>query len=474
MADLSTAGEHPGPQNLGQEILRPLYEHRAFIAIFILSAALSALSLTYIYSEQYRAQVTIFFKPSDITEINNHGQEALGARLPVPTQRNLTQTVTSLATSDVVLRQVVADLHLDVPKPRDTSGPWYTHYYKVAKNAVKDYAQDAWTILKYGALIEDPLAGAIYRLYKAVKITNNDSYVYTVAVSADSPQAAAERANKLVDVLTAQLHQDDRVEFDHRMSELLRLQTQKSRDVEQLGSAIQTLFASKRIATIDDELKMLTESLSRLRQQRADTEADLEQSKGKVAAASEKLRVPAPGAFESGAPATAGRTSRISPEDYGKLTTKRLDAEVDSRGLRARLAAIAREYNTLVPRIQILTDVKARNELLTARLDGAKRDYAALTAGIQELAIRQTGGQSELRVQASAGGSTQPVSPIKIYHVGAAAILAAMIAIGLAFVLDYFQIRLFLPPEDRRTRRREKVLPPQAVPEPTMAHGTAG
>src|SRR5437899_1766940 len=153
MVDLSIAGEDRAPQSAGREGLRPLREHSTFITVFILSAVLSALALTYIYSARYRADATIFFKPSDVTEVSHHGQEALGSRLPVPTQKNITQTITQLATSDVVLRRVVTDLQLDVKKPRDLAGPWYRHYYKLLKYEIEDYAQDAWKILKYGEII---------------------------------------------------------------------------------------------------------------------------------------------------------------------------------------------------------------------------------------------------------------------------------------------------------------------------------
>jgi uncharacterized protein involved in exopolysaccharide biosynthesis len=455
-----------------REGLRPLREHRAFIAVFILSALLSALALTYIYSERYTAEATIFFKPSDVTEVNHHGQEALGSRLPVSTQKNLTQTITQLATSDVVLSRVVADLHLDVPKPRDLSGPWYRHYYMVLKYAAQDYGEDAWKILKYGSIIDDPVGSAIYKLYKAVKITNDDSYVYTVAVSADTPKSAAQQTDKLVEVLTALLRRDDGVEFEHRMAELVRLREQKSHDIEGLEAAMQTLLASNRVATVYDELKTLTDRLSKLREQRADTQADLDQSEGKVAATSEKLRVPVPAELHDGYPAAAGQTSRISPDDYGKLTSEKLEAEVESRGLRARLAAFERAYNGLVPRIEVLNDVQAQSDLLAAKLTSAKRDYDALTDGIQELAIRQTTDESELHVQAKADGSILPVSPIKIYHVAAAAGLAALVAIGLAYVLDYFELRLFLPPAGSGGRHRRRPLP-DGAPEPTMARGAA-
>jgi uncharacterized protein involved in exopolysaccharide biosynthesis len=470
MADFAAAGDEPASGLSGRESLRPLREHRAFIAVFVLSAMLSALALTYIYSERYRADATIFFKPSDVTEMNQHGQEALGSRLPVPTQKNLTQTITQLATSDVVLRRVVADLHLDLPKRHDTSGPWYRHYYKKLKYAVEDYADDIWKVLKYGEIINDPVTNAVYRLYKSVKITNDDSYVYTVAVTAETPAEAAQRTDHLVAVLTQLLQRDDRLAFEHRTAELVRLRDQKAREIESIEAAIQTLLATNRVASIDEELKSVTERLSKLRQQWADAQADLDQSNGKAAASAEKLRVPLP-TGEYGSP-TSAHTSRISPDDYGKLTTKKLDSEVDSRGLRGRLAAIEHSYTELVPRIQVLTDVEAQEDLLAAKLASAKRDYSALTDSIAELAIRQTTGQSELHVQAKADGSIQPVSPIKIYHVLAATLLAGLVAVGLAYVLDYFEIRLFLPPAGGRSKGSRRVLPEAAL-EPSLAPGAA-
>ena len=292
MADFSATGDDPASRLSGRESLRPLREHRAFIAVFVLSAMLSALALTYLYSERYRADATIFFKPSDITEMNAHGEEALGSRLPVPTQKNLTQTITQLATSDVVLGRVVADLRLDLPKRRDTSGPWYRHYYKELKYTIEDYADDIWKVLKYGEIINDPVASAVYRLYKLVKITNDDSYVYTVAVTADTPAEAAQRTDHLVTVLTQLLQRDDRVAFEHRTAELVRLRDQKAHEIESLEAALQNLLATNRVVSLDEELKSVTERLSRLRQQWADTQADLDQSDARVAASAERLRVP--------------------------------------------------------------------------------------------------------------------------------------------------------------------------------------
>lgn len=443
------------PPDANRQGLPELREHRTFIVLFVVSAMLTALLLTYIYSERYQATTTIYFKPSDVMEMNRHTAVALGSQVPAPTLRNLTQTISTLASSDLVLRSIVKDLHLDAPQPRDLSGPWYVHDVKVLKYALGDYVSRAWVLVRFGRIIIDnPVDAAIAKLRKDVKVSNDDSYVYSVAVSAATPQAAAAISDKLAAILSDLLLKNDRLSFDGREAELVRLRDQKSHDIEAIEAAVQRLLASHQVASIDDALTKLTDRLSQLQQKRSDTQADLDQSQARVEAASEKLRVAMPAAAHDGNPAPAAHASRISPEDYGKLTTKKLDAEVDSRGLRARLAAEERAYTGLLPQIDMLTNVKAQDQLLAARLSSAKRDYAALTDAVQELTIRKTTSESELHIEAKAVEPALPVSPIKIYHVLAAGVLAAFVAIGLAFVLDYFKINWFLPPAPGRRRSR--------------------
>ena len=60
----------------------------------VLSAMLSALALTYIYSERYRAEATIFFKPSDVTRLTSYSTQALGAPFPSNTaSKAIDQTI---------------------------------------------------------------------------------------------------------------------------------------------------------------------------------------------------------------------------------------------------------------------------------------------------------------------------------------------------------------------------------------------
>lgn len=452
-----------------REGLGPLRKHRAFLTVFILSAMLSALVLTYIFSERYLAQTTIYFQPSDVMRLTTHATQALGSPFPVPEFKVITQTITGLVYSDAMLRRIVTGQHLDVEEPRDLSGPWYVRRLKELKYGLADYASDAGMLLQFGRFVKgDPVQQAMARLYRQIKIRNEDSYVYTLQVAANTPQRAAAIADDISAALVDLLHQDDQGSIKKRSEETTALKDDKLREIEGIETSMRDLLASNDVASVKDELEKVTDRASKLQQERTTTMADLRQSDAKVMALAGKLRLPTPPeSARDDNPAMTRRPSRINVDDYAKLTSNRLDAEVNSASLRARFDSLERSYAEVVARLQVLNRIQAAYDLMSGRLKSAQRDYTALTDALQELAIKTTAGQSELHIEAKAETPAVPVSPIKIYHVAAAGVLAALIAIGLAYVLDYLDIRVFLPPAGRRRRGRGPLRAP--APEPAGA-----
>jgi uncharacterized protein involved in exopolysaccharide biosynthesis len=473
MIEASDGADRSYP-DVEREGLRPLREHRAFISVFILSALLSALVLTYVYSERYRAEVIILFRPSDVMRLGTHAIQALGSPFPNTPFKAITQTIFGLVASDELLERVVNDLHLDRAEPRDVSGPWYIRSYKELKYALQDYGNDAWMFLKWGRIIEeDPVHKAVTELRKQVKVRNDDSYLYSLQVTAKTPQRAAAIADDVAFVLADLLQRDDQRSVIREGQERRALGDAKSHEIEGIEERMRDLLASNQIASIQEEINKTTERASKLQGQLTDTTADLRQGQAKVAGLAERLRVRGPQTSnrdEDSAPVPG--LSRITAEDYAKLTSKKLDAEVEATALRSRLNSFEQSYAALMPRIQALDQIAAQYDLMSAQLTNAKRDFTTLTDASQETVIRATSAQTELRIQAQAVIPDAPVSPIKIYHVLGAGLLAAMIVIGLAYVLDYFTIRLFLPPAGGRRRRREPSRALAPTPETAAARLT--
>jgi uncharacterized protein involved in exopolysaccharide biosynthesis len=468
MAEQLSDGVAVSRSNYAELDLRPLREHRVFIIIFVFSAMLCALALTYIYSERYRSEVTFLFKPSQVTELVKHSKEAFGTSAPGSMVVNITHTLDDLVHSDGVLRQIVAKLHLAADSPKDVSAE--DGSLNRAKAALQDFAKGAISVVMFGRVInDDPINRAVAGLRKQIKLTNDDSYVYTLQVTADSPQHASGIADEAAAALIQFLRDDAQHSVGKPAEELVSLRDGKRRDVERIEAQMRELLSQNEITSIKDELEKATDTVSALRRARADTQADLRQSEGKVAALAEKLRVPSMSKLaEDGGPAAApARTSRINADDYAKLTSDRLTAEVNSASLHARLNSLERSSASFIPRLRVLNQVQAEYDVLSAELNSAKRDYSALSDAVQEFAIRAADNQTELRLQAKAITPVLPVSPVKIYHVVFATVLAAMIAVGLAYMLDYFHIRLFLPSAGGGPRRRRREA--ELAPEPAVA-----
>ena len=274
-------------------------------------------------------------------------------------------------------------------------------------------------------------------------------------MTARSPQLAVAIADDLGDHLIGSLRRIDLRSADERSQRLAALRDNKARDIERIEGKLRDLLSSSQTASLPDELAEATKRASHLLSDQADTAADLRQSEAKLAELTDKLRVSSPEPASAGRDPTETRSaSRIVASDYTRLTSEKLDEHVRSRGLGAKLASIERSDAAANARLQVLNQTQARYDLLSAQLSAAKRDFSSLSDAYQEAVIQATSGQSELHLQAEATAPPIPISPIKVYHVAAAGFLALMIAIGFAYLFDYFGISLFLPPPGGQRQRR--------------------
>jgi uncharacterized protein involved in exopolysaccharide biosynthesis len=321
-----------------------------------------------------------------------------------------------------------------------------------------DYMSKVTSYLSFGRVIEpDPVGAAIGALRKQIKVLTTDSYLYTLQVTAKTPELAAAIADHLGVALLDIIRRNDQASSSNENQGSVALRDAKLHEIEDIETRIRDLLTNSQVVSIKDEITKITDRASKLQEDGSTTLADLRQSDAKVAGLAEKLRLAgSTDAARGDATVAARQSGRLSATDYAKLTSDKLDAEVNSRSLRAKLDSIERSYAAIVPRFQVLNQTQTEYDLLAAQLKSATRDYATLTDAVQQLAIKMTSGQSELRIQEKAQIPSVPLSPIKFLHVIAAGALAAIIAIGLAYVLDYFDIRIFLPPRGGpRSRGRE-------------------
>ena len=108
-----------------------------------------------------------------------------------------------------------------------------------------------------------------------------------------------------------------------------------------------------------------------------------------------------------------------------------------ARGL-ALQASLARVDEDLVK----LPVIGNRYETLNSQVKRAERALDILSNSLQEASLLEMHGLTELIIQDEPRAPLAPVTPIKIYHALLSFMLALLLACGLAFVLDFFSVRM--------------------------------
>lgn len=452
-------GPLPGARLVSLGALHPIRSHATFIAVFTLSAALSALLYTYVFSERFSAETTTLFEPAEVTRLSMADTRALGSPVPNTPFKVIGQTFDGLIKSDAVLRDTVETLHLDAPDIVVYNGPWYLDLYKWTKKTVQDYGSDAWSYLQFGRVIpKNPVGAAIKDLRKHTKVVSEDSYVFELRTLGKTPDAAAKTADFLAGRLIATINGEEKRAALKRADELKRLSDAKFAEVTALEAKQREMLETTGSASIDAEINETTSRRSQLQLQLADAQASLHEENSRVvnyvdrlrggeevnraAAYNDRLRGRISTPLMADASEALGSSGgRLRADDFSHLNSERLAAENKAKGLGSRIDALEREMDPITARLQLLNTTRSKYELVGTQLQTAKRDLVALSDALQESIIKASNVQPQLRIQSPAYAPGSPASPIKIYHVGLAAALALALGLGMAVLLSYFDIR---------------------------------
>jgi tyrosine-protein kinase Etk/Wzc len=115
-------------------------------------------------------------------------------------------------------------------------------------------------------------------------------------------------------------------------------------------------------------------------------------------------------------------------------------------GLEAKYASVQQSIDELNERLAGYPTIQNRLNTLQVELQATERNIIALSDARQEADVQMTSEASEVKVLAPATVPDRPVAPIKIYHVGLAALLALLVSVGLVMVIDYLREGMALAP----------------------------
>src|SRR3990172_7556238 len=120
-----------------------VWSRRHLILTFFVSASLTSLVMTYVFSEKYEAYTTILYRPQEAVSFRPKVQEALGFPPPLVPLETIGNTVEQVAKSDASLAEIVRILHLD-QKRVPPAESWFKRAFRTVKDEVKQTAGELW------------------------------------------------------------------------------------------------------------------------------------------------------------------------------------------------------------------------------------------------------------------------------------------------------------------------------------------
>ncbi len=472
--------------------LEVLNRRKFLILTFCLSAAITSLGLTYVFSEKYRTYTTILYRPQQVTTFQNKQQEALGFPVPLAPIESIVNSLESVAKSTAVAEAIVTKLDLDKPMPKTESNPIRRMITSV-KDWTKKNGGKAWQILKYGRIIpEDPLADAIAKLQKDLRINaTRRGYTFRLELTDSYPERVAAIVDTAAEVL-AELLRGESLRANRNAQEAIEARL-KENDIEILETrqSLENFKKTQRISSLSEEISLRLKTISNFEEELNKVKNDLQVEEKRRTELRVQLNnqevlvkylstvsdnpivqelktelarqeVQRAGLLEKFQPShlevkaveakLAEIRDRLSREQekivssesqrlndvYQKVLTDQLEVESNLQGLAARREALAAEIARMKDSTKNLTDKEATLAQMTLQLDSAERAHRLLNDAIEEARIAESKNVSEIVVLHKAPIPTGPVHPIKILHVGVSTFLGLFLAAACVFFLDYF------------------------------------
>ncbi|KHE93313.1 MAG: hypothetical protein K8F52_14905 [Candidatus Scalindua rubra] len=422
-----------------------LSQQKGFVLCFCLSAIITSLALTYLFSEKYVAGITIYYRPVETSLMRMKDVASFGAPAPTPPFRVIVQTLVDIVRSDVILRPLVTELGLDKEVEKSESG-WIQRWYHVAKDSVKRYSANLWLLMKHGRIIqEEPVVSAIKEFRENINIrATKDSYIYVLTVKDQYP----ERAAKIVDTvgvrLVEWLTQQGFAPALLRHSKLEAHLEKKADEINKYYDERHKLLTDNNIISVKDEIE---EGITRLYELETEYIRLDAGAQGKTKMVEALLK------------SIHDNSKSFSNPDYLKdMEKKSLFEKADLQGLIATREAMGESIDALKMRLQTLLDVQSWLAKMNMKNEASTRRYINLNDLVLESFSQTYISECEVKIMHHAEIPLKPVQPIKIYHVGLTLLLGLCFSVGMVYVFAFFNIRTFFVSRGVKGRRNDPAI----------------
>lgn len=428
-----------------------------------LLAAMVAFGGSYLMSTQYASATRLLIRGRDATFLTNTGQDL--SKQPGVVDSSLatalSDTQSALLDSRTVASMVVADLHLDRPKPVP-SGP--LHKIKDLINKVKSYAVHGMYV------VPDPHNAAVDTVFGGLDAKQlKTSYVIELDASAADPTLAQAIANSAANALVTvsrRRFQDEAAAY----RDFLKAQLdQASANQDAASKAITDFERAHNIVSSSSDPTLAASSQASLRQQLTSADADLAAARARLTSLQSSLA--SIQATDSNVTnVTTGRSSTAisstGPDAaYQNLLEATKEGQANIAALSARRDSIATALSPVAAGSG--SDAKVVGlDALNARLSNATDQYKTLSGEYSTAVVNANSATVDVTRLDQANLPSYPFRPVRVLYLMLGLFFGAIVG----FFLSYFKVnkhrRPLLDPDGHMVVRRpgQGLIPQPAGP----------
>jgi succinoglycan biosynthesis transport protein ExoP len=478
-----------------------ILRNRILIISLVVCASLGALAATYIMPETYTASALILIRPLDTRRVTDppagmKEKELLGFPLVGADAKVFNQSYAEIIQSRATAKQIVEALHLhEIPERVDLS--IFTRAWKYTKEKANFCFYATLSLLKYGRVeVPDPYEGLIDAIKGSISAQEiRDTYLVQINVNSDDPSFGALIANSAAKVFVDQwrksYHEDTQEDIgilegqfmanDAELKTLLNdLEDYKKREgVVDLDVQIPSKIAS--MSTFEFELRKAEADIQELLQERREIQRRLAKQQEMYTASTVvgenpividlretlvNLEIEMAGLgkrftethpevialqakIEETRRALAAEKTRTVSDETSAIDPLYLELQLRLSAVETRLPALERKREAYASTIEEyrseveeLRNKMKELDILERKAEILKGVDAEFITEIKDYHVLATKRPEEMRIVSEATPPLYPSGPIKILYVGIAAAVSLIIGAGLAFFLEYLNIRI--------------------------------
>jgi uncharacterized protein involved in exopolysaccharide biosynthesis len=412
---------------------------RSFWLPIIVSGLLAAgiaYAASYAFSTRYTATTSLLIRGRDGRVLSSTGQSLVGQMAADASwAKTLVQTYGTLIQSRPIAEQVVRELHLDQPRPPETS------QWKIYRSQIKHLYQVGLAYVKYGFYVEPPaFEGAVDSVQQNLSAAPvKDSMIVIISANADDPDQAAAIANSatqgLIQSINARTRSSAQDNREYLKSQVDAMQSGLA-DAE---AAVRKYREQNGITDLTEQAKTVLGALDTNRRDRETAANNVADAKARVDAlnsaldkidAEEQTRV----RVRAG---TGADTDTTGPNSLYRDMRKSLEtARAELAGLETRTAALDDSRKDLEARVAQLPVQAARLASLNADVEAARARLRDAQNAFDSAIRGDAPGAEEVSLIDSAVPPLYPVRPLRYIFALLGLVCGMSLTTIAAFVID--------------------------------------